>query len=253
MLVTGVLSGLGKAVHERFGGKGLVLTRSKREQELEEVRGAGVDVIVHCAANTAQDLGTDGLHHYFEDNVLLTGRLAGLPHRKFVLISSVDVYPASPELHREDEALSAEAPRTLYATSKLLAESVVRERCPDHLILRCSALLGKHSRKNSLIRMLEDSPCKLTLSGDSEMNYVLHDDVLGFLDSALERDFSGIYNAASAGNVTLSDVAALFGKEVSFGDFRYDAGRVDNGKAVAAWPGFRKSSRQVVSEFAAER
>ena len=79
ILITGVKSGLGKAAHERFGGRGLALTRSERARELEEVGGSEVDVIIHCAANPARVSGTEGMHHYFEDNVLLAGRVAAIP------------------------------------------------------------------------------------------------------------------------------------------------------------------------------
>ncbi|MFH1724408.1 MAG: NAD-dependent epimerase/dehydratase family protein [Elusimicrobiota bacterium] len=253
ILTTGVSSGLGRFLHERLGGTGLALTPESRREELESLARSRPDVIIHCAANPARDVDAGDLFDYFDDNVLLTKELAGLPHKKFIFLSSVDVYPRSADNHREDEPIGADSPRGVYPMAKLISESVVRRRCPDHLILRATALLGARSRRNSLIRMIEDDPCSLTLAGDSAFNYVRHEDVLEFIEAAIERGLSGTYNAASAGNVTLSEIAGMLGKAVTFGSHRYDAGRIDNRKIAAVCPAFQRSSRETAERFIAER
>jgi len=253
ILTTGVLSGFGKAVHERFGGEGLAFTRPERERELDRARRFAPEVIIHCAANPARDMSAGDLLTVLEDNVLLTRDLTKIPHRKFIFLSSIDVYAVPPGPHREDTPLDPRLPRNLYATTKMLAEAAVRLQCSDHVIVRSSAMLGRHARRNALMRMLEENPCRLTLSGESSFYYVLYEDLLDFLAAAMDRGLRGTYNAAAAAPVTLAAAAERLGKTVSFGDYRYGCGTIDNSRIVAECPAFRKTSLDAVEEFLKQR
>ena len=189
------------------------------------------------------------MYSYLEDNVLLTRELTSVPHRKFVFVSTVDVYPAGTGPRSEDEIYDVDDVGTLYGTTKLMSEAIVGEHCADNLILRCVALLGRHARKNSLLRIVQDEPCVLTLAGDSRFNYVLHSDVSEFIDFAIESDLSGIYNVASSENVSLSEIADFLDKEVEFGEYRYDVGAIDNRKISSVFPAFTKTSWEIVTQF----
>lgn len=251
MLVTGVLSGLGKAAFGRFGGLGL--SRENSARTMTEAS-KGVDIILHCAASPppkGEDAGCLG--RFFEDDWLLTRDLLALPHRFFVFISTIEVYPPTRGPHREEEALPAHEPRTPYATAKLASEALIRAKSPDHLILRASALLGPTSRPNALLKMFSGRTCRLGLSADSTLNYVLHDDILDFIESALSRGWRGTYNAASSRNATLRELAVLAGAKPRFGPFRYRTPSVDNGRIRALSPAFARSTRATVELFQSRR
>lgn len=254
VLVTGTLSGLGRSVHETLGGIGWTRQLPTHE-ERNEIKRRGVDVIIHCAVNARRsiDVDSDNLYGYVADNVLLTEELQSIPHQKFIYISTTAVYPPQLSIFREEQVIQVDAVDGIYATTKLISEAIVRTHCPNLLILRLVAPLGRYSRKNSLIRILDDEPCTLTLAADSTFNYVLHSDVCDFIRFAIATDIQGIYNVASKGNLTLSDIAAWQSKKLNFGGYRHDIGNVDNTKIAAIFPAFRKTSREVVAQFIQER
>lgn len=251
LLITGVLSGLGKHIYEQFSG--IAWDRHLLDKDRGVIKRTGADTIIHCASNSSQEVNSDALYGYFEDNVLLTEELVEVPHRKFIFISSVDVFPNQKGFHREDEIIDVNNVVGIYAVTKLMSEAIVRQHCSNYLILRCTSLLGKYSRKNSLIKILEDEPCKLTLTQDSRFNYVLHSDVTSFIEFAIKNDLQGIYNVSSSGSVTLKEVATMLGKRVQFGKYNYDVGNIDNRKITSIFPTFKKTSREIVTQFIRER
>jgi len=133
--------------------------------------------------------------------------------------------------------------------TKYLTESLVRADAQDWIILRPTSLLGRYSRKNSVMRILLEEHCSLTLSADSTCNYIRHYDVLNLINYALKQDLTGTYNVASGDNITLSDAAIMFGKKVSFGNHRYDVGHIENRKVASILPAFQRSSREVLFTF----
>ena len=237
-LITGTSSGLGKYLHGNLGG--IPINREKIQKN-------GAEIIIHCAFNSQQS--PKDIEQYFRDNVLLTEELTNIPHKKFIFISSVDVYPKNSNRHIEDEIIDINNADSLYVKTKLLSEEVVKKNCPNFLILRCSALLGKDSRKNSLIKIIQGDSPTLTLSPDSSFNYILHKDVLEFIKLALEKDLEGTYNLTSSNNITLKEVSVLFNKKVKFGSYIYNVGYIDNSKAISVTPSFQKTSREVINEF----
>ena len=248
ILATGVLSGLGKYIYENLGGIGV--TKSTSVEEFEKIKRDGVDVIIHCAFNSQMDVSSDSLYQYFNDNVLLTNRLVAISHKKFIFFSTVDLYPKNSDVHVEDELINLDKVRGIYATTKLISEAIVREKCHNFLILRPTTLLGKYSRRNTLVKITEGETETLFLSGDSRFNYVLYSDILGFIKFSISKDIQGIFNVASTGNILLSDVANLLRKKVVFGTHVYEVGNISNAKITALFPEFKKTSKEVLDQFA---
>jgi nucleoside-diphosphate-sugar epimerase len=251
MLITGSISGLGRYLHENLGGLGLA--RANFKNDIREIKGKGVDVIVHCAFNPAKDVDAQSLYSYLYDNVLITKELTALAHKKFIYISSIDVYPKNNTLHSEDEHIDVSSISTIYGLTKLMSESIIINNCRSYLILRPAALLGKYSRKNSLVRILDEKNCRLTLSSRSRLNYVLHSDVLNFIKFAIDKGLKGVHNVAASKNITLAQVANMAGNRVKFGKYYYDAGNINNSKIVSIFPDFNKTSLEVIREFIGTR
>lgn len=249
ILVTGHKSGLGKYLFENFPDA-IGQDRETREEEKEKIKEDEVDVIIHCAFNSSWDVTSESLFSYIQDNVFLTRELTSIPHKKFVFVSSVDVYPRGKQTHSEDEIIDVNAVEGIYAMTKLISESMVKEYGKQYLIFRSSAFLGPYSRKNSLKKVMEDENPVVTLTPESEFNYVLYSDVLKFLQEAIEKNLKGVYNIASSENMKLSDIANMFQKKVTFGAYQYMVGNIDNTKAVSVFPAFRKTSQEVIKEFA---
>lgn len=244
-IITGTSSGLGKYLHENLGGAGWNRQASKKERE--EIQKNGAEIIIHCAFNSENN--PKDSDQYCNDNALLTEELTKVPHKKFIFLSSIDVYPKDAQKHSEDETLDIYNIDGLYAKTKFMSEQIVEKNCPKFLILRCSALLGKDSRKNSLIKIIQDDNPTLTLSPDSSFNYILHKDVLEFIKFAIEKDLQGIYNLASSKNITLKEASDLFKKKVNFGNFIYNVGNIDNKKAALVLSNFKKTSEEAIKQF----
>ncbi len=247
IFTTGVNSGLGKYIYENLGGKGL--DRDTSSEEREKTKKEGVDIIIHCAFNSKKDINSDSLYDYLKDNIFLTKNLLSIPHKKFIFISSLEVYPINQDIHSEREVINLDSLDNIYAATKLMSETIVRNNCKDYLILRASGLLGRYSRKNSLIKIMSDEKCNLTLSEKSEFNYILHSDVLDFIKFAIKENLQGIYNMVSSQNITLSEIANMFDKKVNFGSYVYKTGQIDNSKIASVFPVFKKTSREIVDKF----
>lgn len=247
ILISGTSSGLGKYLFETFDGK--AYNRQTSKDQYNQLIKTGVDVILHCAFNSSKFVDSNNLYSYLNDNVLLTEKLIKIPHKKFIFISSTDVYPKDGKTYTEDQVIDINLVSGIYALTKLMSESLVKEESPNYLILRCSSLLGKYARKNTLKKMIDESKPILKLSPHSIFNYILHQNVSDFINLALKKDLKGIYNLVSSKNISLSEVAILLKKEVTFGDFIYKAGDIDNTKASLVLPSLKKTSKEILSLF----
>ena len=250
ILTTGIMSGMGRFIHENLGGKGI--TRETSSEDIELLKKEGVDIIIHCAFNSEKDVNSKTLFHYFNDNVLLTNELVSIPHEKFIFFSTVDLYSKDGMMNMEDDIIYLDHVSGIYAETKLISESIIKERCANHLILRPTTMVGEYSRKNTLLRIIDGGGEKLFLSGDSQFNYVLYDDVLDFIKLAIDKDISGVYNVASSENIQLSEVAGLIGRKVSFGSHKYSVGNISNNKISSICPVFSRTSKDFLNQFVGE-
>ncbi len=245
LLVSGTESGLGAAVHRALGGA--ALTRATRLDEL--AAGAPYDAIIHCAFGAQKLVTPATAHAYLDDNLLLTERLLGIPHRKFVFISSIDIYPPPRQDAKEDDDYDLARLAGPYPFVKLFSDALVRARCADHLILRPTSLLGPTMRPSTTVRVLTEARPRVFLHPSSRFNFVLHDDIVAFIARALSAGIAGVYNVASSGLVTLGAIAERLGLGVTFGDHVYDAGEISNAKIAAIEPAFRRSSAETLNRF----
>lgn len=238
VLVSGASSGLGKYLKDFFAADVYVRgTHAPTDR---------YDAVIHCAFNLAQNVPESDMATYERDTLGLTNTLLSVPHRHFVFISTVDVYPKNGKTHREDEAIAAEQSENLYGKTKLRCEHLVTLESEYPLILRPTALLGPSMRPNSLTKILSGENPKLTLSGDSEFNYVLHEDIAAFINHCLHHQLSGTYNIAASKNITLAEVCKQFAKPATFGEYVYRSGTIDNSKAATLLPAFHQDSMENV-------
>ena len=253
ILTTGIGNGLGRLCHETLGGKGL--RRENASSLLQALKPSETRIIVHCAFNTGPAPSSNRLAAYLDDTLLLTRKLTRVPHRKFIFVSSVDVYPHDGVPHDENEELSLEGGQSFYGLAKLMSEAIVRVACPNYLILRPTSLLGYSKKSSSLIRILEEPAPQLSLSADSVLNCVQRADVCKFIQNAIDSDLQGTYNIASSQNITLANAARRFGRGGAphYGDFRYDVGLIDQRRATILLPVFNRSSEETLAHYSRKR
>jgi len=247
ILTTGSSNGIGRYIHEQLGGMGL--DKDTPVLDKKKIENKGADVVIHCAFNPLKEVSGCLPYGYVEDNLFFTEKMASLTEGKFILFSSVDVYPKDGARHCEDEAIKIDKVSGVYGVVKLMAECIVKERCSNYLILRCASLLGKYTRNNNLLLAIKQKNPHLTLTLDSALNYVSYDDVLGFIKYAIDKDLKGIYNVASLKNITISKVSDMLRNKVYPGKYRYNVGKIDNKKVASVFSAFKKTSKEVINEY----
>jgi nucleoside-diphosphate-sugar epimerase len=163
-----------------------------------------------CAGSSAAYLSLKDPARCLQANVIdLHSYLAGLKVDRWVLMSSLSVYPADSPVKSEDSPIDLSR-LSMYGAHKALAEAYARAFARDALILRVGYLYGKGLRKNLLFDLR---------SGRSDL-FLTPSSILAPLDVALlanaavslaEKAPAGTYNVASRYVVTASEVAALKG------------------------------------------
>lgn len=137
ILISGVKSGLGRYLHENLGGVGF--DKDDFAARFTKLKQERFDVIIHCAFNSARTVNSKELGEYINDNLLLTEKLLSIRHKKFIFISSVDVYPKDSLVHFEDEVIDLNKLSGIYGITKLSSEAIVTSFSSNYLILRSSS------------------------------------------------------------------------------------------------------------------
>jgi hypothetical protein len=195
ILVTGIGSGLGKYLFKNLPNS-LGLSRDN----FNLVKDEDIDVIIHCAFNKENAI-TD-YKKYLDDNIFLTQRLKNIHCNNFVYISTVDVYQENP---------------TMYAHFKRFSETLLNK---NDLILRCPMMLGSTMKPNHATK-LKDNIESLGLSGESQFNYILMNDLLEFFISEDYKQYKGIIDFVSNDLVKLEDVKQYFNSSTKLGEYVY--------------------------------
>jgi len=194
-LITGINSGLGKYLLKNLPNS-LGLDRDN----FNEIKNAEFDIIIHCAFNKENVISD--YRKYIEDNIFLITKLQNLRTRKFVYISTIDVY---------------NGPQNTYSLFKIFAESLLNN---NDLCIRCSMLVGDTMKDNHLTKLFK-SESNITLSGDSIFNYVLMDDLSNFFLKEDILKLSGTIDFVANDNLKLEEVKILFKSNTNFGNFIY--------------------------------
>lgn len=240
-LVTGVQSGLGKFLHEQFGGVGLTRANSSSILENKKIK---YDAIIHCAFNSKSALDSHGK----SENISLIESLVQLPHKKFILLSSADVYTPTEQVHIESLPLNEKLAKTDYSRQKILCEQTT-QKLQDLLILRPTSLLGPYMRPNNLWKLMRESQPQLSLTADSTLNFVLYSHLRSFIEIAIQKNISGIYNVASSKNIQLDQIAKKLNRSPQFGQFKYSVGAVSNDKIKPIISDLKFSSEEILEKF----
>ena len=229
-LITGCQAGLGKSLLESLPSA-TGLNRENCKDILDS--GDFYESIVHCAFSRSKS-GED-LNAIIKDNILLTEKLLNLNYKKFIFISSVDIYS-------ED--------KNLYNSSKIFCESMVEAFAANSLIIRCGALIGANMRSNSLTRLLAQNPSpKISLHPESSFYYILHSDVASFIKHSLKNDLTGTIDFVSSSPITLREIGDHYPISGTFGSYLYKSPIVSNKKLQTIFPQVDKSSLAVIKEF----
>jgi hypothetical protein len=222
-LIAGSNNGLGKYLHEN-----IPLSFGLNRNNFDEIKNLEFDYIINCAFNKETTI-TD-YKKYLEDNILLNLKLKNISHKKFIYISSIDVY--SEDLN-------------IYAQFKKFSESLMTQ---DDLILRCPILLGKYMKPNHITK-IKNNIDSISLSGDSTFNYVTYLNLCNFLHLSTHKDDCGIIDFVSNGCLKLNEVVSLYDSQTKLGQYAYVSDYNFINPIYNISEDFNKTSLQVLEEF----
>lgn len=126
-----------------------------RSTDIHRIEGAAFDTVV-CAGAPAQKWIANREPQADRANIdRLIGHLSRVRCRRFVLISTVDVF-AQP-LEVDEDTPVVESGLHAYGLHRRLLEGFVQQTFADHLIVRLPGLVGPGLRKNAVFDLLNDN------------------------------------------------------------------------------------------------
>ena len=219
-LVTGASSGLGQFLARQLGA-----TAGTRESLPEILSGGrGFDRIIHCASVSRFD---SSLSELTESNIELTERLLNVSHKRFVFISTIDVYPDRPG-NRFDEDFELpddlNSYRSAYAWSKAMAEKLVLNRAQKPLVLRPTALLDSSYKKlGTALKIVTNQKVRIAKGSVADcVPYRLLYEIIQHSSQPM-----GIYNVASSKAYPIEQASEDFAFTAGYGEYLYRTPEAD--------------------------
>jgi dTDP-glucose 4,6-dehydratase len=206
---------------------------------LESLMDAGVDAVVHFAAETHVDRSISDAREFVRTNVLGTHTLMDTARRnhirRFLYVSTDEVYGSLEPNERADENAPLK-PNSPYAASKAAADLLARSYWRTHrfpaIITRCSNNYGPNQFPEKLIPVIITNALegrKLPVYGDglNERDWIFVRDHCRALDLVLHAGEPGeIYNIASGRPVSnleiLRRILRMLGKTEELIEFIAD-------------------------------
>ncbi|MSR64189.1 MAG: NAD-dependent epimerase/dehydratase family protein [Verrucomicrobiae bacterium] len=172
--------------------------------------GKPCDIVINANGNSKKFLADRDPIREFEASVVSVQRsLLDFPCKRYVYLSSIDVYPHGddPKLNHERSQIKPEQ-LSRYGLHKYLAERVVRHYAPRWLIVRLGGMVGEHLWKNSIYDILHGGVLRVHI--DSEYQYLSTDDAARIvLTLARKQPANDIFNVCGDGCISLRGVTSL--------------------------------------------
>jgi nucleoside-diphosphate-sugar epimerase len=179
----------------------------------EQFRGRACDLLINANGNSKKFLAERDAPAEFDASVASVLRsLLDFPCRRYVFLSSIDVYPRvdSPRFNRETAQIDP-AQLSRYGLHKYLAEQLVRKYAARWLICRLGGMVGEGLWKNSIYDILHDQP--LRVHAESEYQFMNTGDVAKIIFTLLRKQpENDVFNVCGEGCISLAEVARLAGK-----------------------------------------
>jgi nucleoside-diphosphate-sugar epimerase len=173
-------------------------------------KGTSCDIFINAGGSSKKRLAAEDPAKDFELNVLSTIKtLADFRCKKYILISSIDVYNDVSNPAKNSEAEQVDPSRlSPYGFHKYLCELLVMRYCSDWLILRLGGMVGEGLKKNAIFDILTSG--NLFVHPHSRYQYMNASDVANAL-WALKDSRNEVFNVCGKGAVVLEEVAARLG------------------------------------------
>jgi nucleoside-diphosphate-sugar epimerase len=180
------------------------------KDEYDKAVGTFCDLLINANGNSKKFLARENPALEFDLSTRSVLRsIHDFPTRRYVFLSTMDVYPdiSDPVLNDEGTFIDI-ARQSPYGFHKYLAEQVVRHYARNWLIFRMAGFVGKGLWKNSIFDLLSSQPIRV--HPDSEYQYLNTHDLARIVLTVAEHEVAGeIYNVTGDGRVSLRQVAGI--------------------------------------------
>lgn len=235
ILVTGTSGGLGEYLYKSLNCYSL-----NRQTNFNEISKHEFDLIIHCAFNTKNTIHQSELLSYINDNVFLTKKLIEeVKSKKFIFISSVDVYPQN-HSKNENEPININDVKNIYGKTKLISEEIVKQH-KDYLILRCCGIIGDNKIPKSISNLLKTK--KTTLTSTSKVNYINQETILDIIKFNVISNET--INIASNLSMNIKELESII-YPIDYGSYEYDIGEIKIDKFKKHFPNINNNSSKEV-------
>jgi len=216
ILVTGNRGMLGTELMRVFGGSAALWGVDVDELDItdesrcrERIGALAPDAVVNAAALTAVDYCESHENEAFLVNGMGAGNVAAAAAAAGALLvhySTDYIFDGlKPEPYTEEDPPS---PRSVYGRSKLRGEELIREMCPNHLILRTAWLFGRHG-KNFIRTILSAARTgrPLRVVDDQRGSPTYARDLAARTAKMIEAGCRGTYHVTNSGACTWYELA----------------------------------------------
>ncbi|MDA3733207.1 dTDP-4-dehydrorhamnose reductase [Niameybacter massiliensis] len=241
ILLTGSNGQLGLALKEEFKKLGNVfevistdydtLDITNLEQVEEKLTHEQVEVVINCAAHTAVDKCEEDIENAYKINAIGARNLAVVCEKlgaKLVQVSTDYVFSGefnnvmvediayedvlSERIERaklsrpwrEDDGV---APQSIYGTSKLMGEELVRSLCHKYFIVRTAWLYGEGNNFVRTMLKLAETNTELSIVGDQFGNPTYAKDLAIAIVNLIQTEYYGTYHGTCEGTCSWYDFA----------------------------------------------
>lgn len=168
-------------------------------------------VIIHCASMTNVDKCESDVENAFRINAAGSANVAVAAHRNHArLIAFSTDYVFGGESTLPYNEFDTPEPHTIYGKSKLAGEQLIRQLCPEHLILRLAWLYGPGGPSfiHTILRLANERTTPLTVVNDQHGNPTSTDAVANGVAILLKHpELAGTFHFTCEGEATWFELA----------------------------------------------
>ena len=166
------------------------------------------DVVINCAAHTAVDLCETDMENAYKINAIGPRNLAIACEKagaKLVQVSTDYVFDGNGvRPYREDDIT---CPNSVYGTSKLMGENLVREFCSKYFIVRTAWLYGEGNNFVRTMLKLSETNSELNVVNDQIGSPTSTVDLAKAIIDLIHTEHYGIYHGTCEGECSWYDFA----------------------------------------------
>ena len=215
ILVLGAKGFIGSAIAAEAQRRGLDLLAVDRGSYAAAV-GSACDVLINASGNSRKYIDDRDPVSGFELSVASTlHALRDFRFGLFIQISSGALYPHEGDPAQNGEATGFSLPlRTAYGFHKWLAEQLVLQHAPRHLIFLIGGAVGPGLWKNAIYDLMTGSP--LFVHPDSELQFIDTRDIARSVFDLCSREavMNQVFNLCGRGTVSIRQVAQWAGRAI---------------------------------------